>query len=218
MPSTDRSIPETQIIILAPHTLLRAAWQALVGQQPGLAVLATASSSVEFEGVGEPEGAAILLDVGSGQQTQVENLVKALPGVGILVLVDDYDLAEIGRLLGAGATGFLHRNAPVAELARGLIATGRGEIVLPPELAARALAAMARGNLADPLPEPNLTERELDVVRLLARGLTNKDIAQDLFLSVRTIEAHLRSIFGKLGVANRTEAALWAVNRGLGEI
>lgn len=65
----------------------------------------------------------------------------------------------------------------------------------------------------DRLIEP-LSEREADVLRLLAQGLTNKDIAQTLILSVRTVEAHLRSVYGKLGVRSRTEAALWAVKHG----
>jgi DNA-binding NarL/FixJ family response regulator len=104
----------------------------------------------------------------------------------------------------------------VAELARAIIAVGRGEIALPPSIAGRALAALARGeSVGGSLIEP-LSERESEVVQLLAQGLTNKDIAQTLFLSVRTVEAHLRNIFGKLGVRSRTEAALWATKHGYG--
>jgi DNA-binding NarL/FixJ family response regulator len=103
----------------------------------------------------------------------------------------------------------------VGDLARAIIAAGRGEIALPPHIAGRALAALARGEPAsdEGLIEP-LSERELEVLRLLAQGLTNKDMAQTLILSVRTVEAHLRNIFGKLGVRSRTEAALWAVTHG----
>ena len=76
---------------------------------------------------------------------------------------------------------------------------------------------LARGErLEGDLVEP-LSARETEVLGLLARGLTNKDIAQSLMLSVRTVEAHLRSIFGKLAVGSRTEAALWAVRHGYGE-
>lgn len=112
--------------------------------------------------------------------------------------------------------GCISRNDSVSDLARAIIAVGRGEIALSPHIAARALAAMARGvTIGGGLIEP-LSEREIEVLRLLGQGLTNKDIAQTLIVSVRTVEAHLRSIFGKLGVRSRTEAALWAIRHGYG--
>ena len=102
----------------------------------------------------------------------------------------------------------------MSALARAIIAAGRGEIVLPPSIATQALLALARGEpLESDLIEP-LTDREVEVLRLLGQGLTNKDIAQTLILSVRTVDAHLRSIFAKLGVRSRTEAALWMVKHG----
>jgi DNA-binding NarL/FixJ family response regulator len=108
------------------------------------------------------------------------------------------------------------RDAAVGDLARGIIAAGRGEIVLPADLATKALVALARGEDFQAEPEVTLTLREQQVLDLLAQGLTNKDIAQALILSVRTVEAHLRNIYDKLGVASRTEAALWAVNHDFG--
>jgi DNA-binding NarL/FixJ family response regulator len=114
-------------------------------------------------------------------------------------------------LLQAGAAGVLSRDATLPELTRALIAASRGEIVLPPELAARTLAALARGEVRSGQNIETLTEREREVLTLLAKGMTNKDIAQTLFLSVRTVEAHLRNVYGKLGVATRTEAVLWAM-------
>jgi DNA-binding NarL/FixJ family response regulator len=72
--------------------------------------------------------------------------------------------------------------------------------------------ALARGEVGQEESSVTLTEREREVLNFLAQGYTNKDIAQSLFLSVRTVEAHLRNIYGKLGVTSRTEAALWAVN------
>ena len=154
----------------------------------------------------------------------MRRLRAAAPDCGQLFLVGSYDLAEIIPLLQGGATGCVSREDSVGDLARAVVAAGRGEIVLPPTIAARALAALARGEPAGGptarssdggLLEP-LSEREMEVLRSLARGHTNKDIAQTLVLSVRTVEAHLRSIYGKLGVGTRIEAALWAVKRGYG--
>ena len=119
-------------------------------------------------------------------------------------------------LLQAGATGCISRDDTVGDLARAIIAAGRGEPVLPPVIASQALLALARGQAVSQNPIESLSEREMEIVRLLAQGQTNKDIAQTLILSVRTVEAHLRSIFARLGVRSRTEAALWAAKHGYG--
>jgi DNA-binding NarL/FixJ family response regulator len=120
-------------------------------------------------------------------------------------------------LLRLGATGFIARDTPVSDLARGIIAAGRGEVFLPTEFATKALVSLARGDIAQEGAANSLTGREQDVLNLLAQGITNKDIAQSLILSVRTVEAHLCNIYGKLGVASRTEAALWAVSHDYGQ-
>jgi DNA-binding NarL/FixJ family response regulator len=157
-----------------------------------------------------------LIDLPLPQADLAQQIKAALPDLGLLFLVQTYELAEILPLLQAGATGCLSRDASVGDLARAIIAVGRGEITLPPEIAARALVALARGETADQALVEPLSEREIEVLRLLAQGATNKDIAQTLILSVRTVEAHLRNIYGKLGVRSRTEAALWAVKHGYG--
>ena len=159
----------------------------------------------------------LLIDLPTPQPDVIRSLKEINSHIGLLVLVHSYDLVEIIPLLKAGATGCLSRDETVGNLARAIIAAGRGEIVLPPGIAMQALTALARGEPIGPEdPIEPLTDREVEVLRLLAQGLTNKDIAQTLILSVRTIDAHLRSIFGKLNVRSRTEAALWAVKHGYG--
>lgn len=211
----DSSAQLTQVIILAAAALPRMAWAALVEQMPGLEVWGIAANKEDLGALpltGNPT--SLLIDFPGLPINLVRTLATAVPDYGVLCLVDGYELDEIVALLQAGAMGCLSRDATVPELARALIAAGRGEIVLPPALATRALAALARGELSRLTDSESLTERESDVLGLLARGLTNKDIAQSLFLSVRTVEAHLRNIYGKLGVSSRTEAVLWAVQHG----
>ena len=157
---------------------------------------------------------SVLIDLPVPQLDVIKSLKESRSTFGLLVLVHSYDLAEIISLLKAGATGCVSRDATVSDLARAIIAAGRGEIVLPPSIATQALLALARGEPLEASPIEPLTEREVDVLRLLGQGLTNKDIAQTLILSVRTVDAHLRSIFAKLGVRSRTEAALWVVKHG----
>jgi len=206
----------TQVIILAETALHRSAWDALLAQQPGLAVWATAANHDDIAALSPPpKPATLLIDVPNQSPELVQHTTQLFPNYGALVLIDEYELAEIVLLLQAGAVGCLSRNATIADLSRAIIATGRGEIVLPPTLTAQVLTALARGEVLQKHPDgDDLTARETDVLRLLAKGMTNKDIAQTLFLSVRTVEAHLRNIYGKLKVASRTEAVLWAVEHG----
>ncbi len=205
----------TQVLIYAPATLHREAWRTLLTDQPSIIIgglLADVAQLAAFSPTDRPT--TLLIDLPTPQLDVIKDLKESRPALGLLVLVHAYDLVDIIALLKAGATGCLSRDATVSDLARAIIAAGRGEIVLPPSIATQALLALARGEpLESDLIEP-LTDREVDVLRLLGQGLTNKDIAQTLILSVRTVDAHLRSIFAKLGVHSRTEAALWVVKHG----
>ncbi len=206
----------TKVIVLASSALPRLAWEALLEKQPSVAVWGTAAHLNDILALPPTQSpTAVLLDLSSPLPPWIFQLSTKLPDYGFLFLVADYDIEQIVTLLQAGITGVLSQDATVPELTRGLLAAARGEIVLPPSLTAPALAALARGT-AHPRQHPveSLTDREQDVLTLLAQGMTNKDIAQSLFLSVRTIEAHLHNIYGKLEVNNRTEAVLWAMEHG----
>lgn len=206
---------KTFVIILSATTLPRLALAALLESLPGVNPWGVAASLEDVVALPPTDGpTSLLIDFPRPSITLVRDLASAVPGYGLLCLLDSYDLEEMIRLLQAGTTGCLVRDATVPELARALIATGRGEIVVPPTMAARALTALARGQVSQGAVVDALTDREREVLSLLAQGLTNKDIAQSLFLSVRTVEAHLRNIYGKLVVASRTEAVLWAIQNG----
>jgi DNA-binding NarL/FixJ family response regulator len=195
--------------------LQREAWRALLSNQPGIVISGMIAEPSQFTAPMQHEPpSTILIDQPIPQPETARQLQALAPRCGLLFLVQSYDLSVILPLLHAGATGFISRAASVGDLARAIIAVGRGEIVLPPEIAVQSLIALAQGKPVAQETNAPLSDRETEVLRLLAQGFTNKDIAQALFLSVRTVEAHLRSIFAKLGVSSRTEAALWAVQRG----
>lgn len=206
----------TRLVILAPVELYREAWRALLSSQPFITVVGVASDGDAARALLAPDGnpTTILVDLPGVRLDVARELEELVPGIGVLFLLDSYELTDIFSLLQSGVSGCLVRDATPAELSRAIIATGRGEIVLPPLIAARALAALAGGKTSHITSAAELTGREIEVLALLAQGMTNKDIAQMLFLSVRTIEAHLRSIYVKLNVASRTEAVLWAVKNG----
>ena len=204
---------KTNLVIFCAATLPRAAWAALLETQPSIFVTQTAVSITDLtQQTKSPT--AVFIDTPQLNEPFIRQLATAVPHAGLLFLVDSYDSNSLVTWLQAGATGFLDRNASVPDLARAIIAIGRGEIVLPPQLAPQVLRLLARGGVKEERPLDSLTEREKEVLTLLAQGLTNKDIAQTLILSVRTIEAHLRNIFSKLQVQSRTEAVLLAVHHG----
>lgn len=218
----------TRLIILASAALYREAWSALLCDRPYISLVGAGQDLAEtntFLAPGQPT--TILIDQPSPTPELAFQLRAAAPDCGLLFLVQAYHLGEIVALLQAGATGCITRDDSVTDLTRAIIAAGRGEIVLPATIASqvlsslvnttRALAALTHSQARGDSLEEALSQRETDILDLLGRGLTNKDIAQTLIISVRTVEAHLRNIYDKLGVHSRTEAALWAVQYGYGQ-
>lgn len=204
----------TRVVVLSPDSLPREAWRALLSAQPGLEVVwaaATPEASADWE-PREGEG-CVLVD--SGQSAEIVQRLKRLsPEWGVLVLVDAYEVTQIVELIRAGALGVIARNSMVPELVSGLAACARGELVIPVSLASEVLTRLMGDSGVRADGPSSLSSRETEVLHCLAQGLTNKNIAQALLLSVRTVETHLRAIYGKLEVASRTEAVLWAVRHG----
>lgn len=159
--------PVTGVLIVAPTALHRAAWAALLAQQPDVRVAGALADPTQLTAlVSSSAPTTVLLDLPIPFPDLVRQWHAVCATRGILVLVPSFDLGTILPLLQAGATGCLSRDESVGDLARALIAVGRGELVLPPAIAARALAALARGEpVQEVLAEP-LSERELEVLRL----------------------------------------------------
>lgn len=218
----------TRLLVFARASLYREAWCALLSNQPYIQV---GGAIRDLDGLTSlliaDQPTTILFDVPEIEPDLVYQLRARAPDCGVLCLVEDYELMKIVALLQAGATGCVSRDESVGDLTRAIHATARAEIVLPPAIATRALTSLANTTRAlaalshhQPIDRAlieALSERETEIVRLLGQGLTNKDIAQTLIVSVRTVEAHLRNLYDKLGVRSRTEAALWAVRQGNGQ-
>ena len=137
----------------------------------------------------------------------------AQPDVEIVALTSFIEESKVVAALEAGATGYLLKDATDRELADAIRAAHHGEMRLDPAVA-RVLADRLRRRDRQPEPVDPLTEREQDVLRLLGRGFSNKEIASELTITERTARTHVSNILGKLQLASRTQAALYAVERG----
>lgn len=206
------------VLLADDHALVREGTRRLLEAEADIRVVAEAGDGADAVREAERTRPNVaIMDVAMPGMSGIEatRQIKALlPNVAVLALTAYDDDQYVLALLDAGAAGFMLKDARSQELVEAVRAVHRGENVLRPGVAARALRrAVSRRGPAVASPPP-LSDREMDVLREAARGLPNKDIARRLNLSVRTIHTHLGNIFTKLGVGSRTEAVLLALRRG----
>jgi DNA-binding NarL/FixJ family response regulator len=202
-----------RVLVVDDHPVVRSGLRALLEGQDDLEVVGEAADGAQaLVAVAADPPDVVLLDLRMpvlDGVAVIDRLRRSHPGVRALVLTT-YDAdADIVRAVEAGATGYLLKDAPREELFRAVRAAARGEPVLAPAVAQRLMRRAG----APTAPTP--TERELDVLGLVAQGLTNRAIARRLHVSEATVKTHLVHAFAKLGVDDRTAAVTAALERGL---
>ena len=202
-----------KLVIVDDHPVVRDGLRGMFAGDPQFAVLGEAATGVEALTVAEavrPD--VILMDLRMPEMNGV-TAIAALRERGIaarVLVLTTYDTdSDVLPAIEAGATGYLLKDAPRDELFRAVRAAARGEAVLSPSVASRLM-----GKIRSPAEEP-LSQRELEVLRLVARGATNREAAARLFISEATVKTHLLHIYAKLGVKDRAAAVATAFERGL---
>ena len=209
-----------RILLADDHVVVREGTRQLLEREPDLEVIGGAGDGEETVALTtELKPDVIIMDIAMPKLSGIEATKKIksfLPSVAVLILTAyDYD-EYIFALMEAGAAGYLLKSVSGDELIDAIRAVYAGEPVLHP-VVIRKIIDHLRPHEAKPgegRPLELLSEREMEVLRLAAKGMGNKDIAGELFISVRTVQAHLRSIFNKLGVGSRSEAVIYALKRG----
>ena len=210
---------EIALIIADDHALVRQGIRVFLELQPDLAVLEEASSGEEAVRLaGELAPDVVLMDLimpGIGGVEATRRVRQVSPRSQVIVLTSYHEDEYIFPALRAGALSYVLKDVGPEELADTVRKAARGESVLHPRVAARVVEEL-RGNRRDtPNPFTQLSDRELDVLRLIADGCSNSEIAQKLIISEKTVKGHVSNILGKLHMVDRTQAAVFAWQQGL---
>jgi DNA-binding NarL/FixJ family response regulator len=210
-------MPPTRILIADDHTLMRQGLRQLCEGLGGFAVVAEArngAQAVALTGATQPD--VILMDIIMPDLDGVEairQIVRATPAARIIALTMYRQEQYMLDAIRAGARGYLLKTVDARDLIAAIEAVHRGEYLIDPVIAARVLSEFHLAAQEQPRIEP-LTESEMAVLRLVAQGVENERIAQELNYSVYTVANRLRTIYEKLHVSNRTQAALYALRQG----
>ncbi|HEV7994535.1 MAG TPA: response regulator transcription factor [Gemmatimonadaceae bacterium] len=199
-----------RVLVADDHPVVRSGLASVIAQQPELELVAEAANgrqAVELFREHRPD--VVLMDLRMPEMdgvSAIEQIRAGAPEARILALTTYEGDVDIHRALAAGARGYLIKDMLLSDVLSAIRAVHRGERVIPLAVAAR---------LAEFTPRSDLTEREIEVLQLVARGLSNRDVAGVIGRTDETVKVHLKNIFAKLGVADRTEAVTLAFSRGI---
>lgn len=216
-----------RVLLVDDQRLMRDGMKTLLSLEPDLQVVGEAGNGAE--GVQQalllrPD--VVLMDIRMPGMNGVEatrEIRRALPETRVLVLTTFDDDNLVMEALLEGAAGYLTKDLPAEEIGEAVRRVQTGGVVMPPPIAAKVVAELARrtaSQASPPGPEDGraleqLTERERDVLRLLGQGYSNKEIGEALYITEGTAKNHVSSVIDKLGLRDRTQAALWAVRHGI---
>jgi two-component system NarL family response regulator len=230
MPSASKSDrgsdDRLRVLIVDDHALFRRGLQMVLRQEEDIDVVGEAGDGHEaVEKAQELMPDVVLMDVRMPGQSGIqatEQIKDLIPHAKILMLTISDEEADLYDAIKAGASGYLLKEISIDEVADAVRSVWSGQSRISPSMASKLLtefAAMSkRADERQQLPAPRLTDREMEVLRLVAQGMNNRDIAKELFISENTVKNHIRNILEKLHLHSRMEAVVYAVREKLLEI
>ena len=208
-----------RVLVVDDHAVVRQGLRSLLELQDGIEVVGDAADGAQgVEAATRLRPDVILLDLvmpALDGISAMRLLRERLPGTRVIVLTSFLDDDKLLPAIRAGAAGYLLKNAEPQEVVRAVRAADAGQTVLDPVVASRLVETLASDDRGDPIDR--LTPREREVLLLIGRGFANKRIAPELGLAEKTVKAHVGHVLAKLGVSDRTQAAIAAVRAGLVE-
>ena len=215
-----------KVLIVDDHALFRRGLQMVLEGESDIDVVGEAGDG--HEAIERAESATpdvVLMDVRMPRRTGIEAtrvIKETLPSTKILMLTISDEEGDLYEAIKAGASGYLLKEISIEEVAGAVRKVNQGQSLISPSMASKLLnefaAMVKRRDERNQVPGPRLTERELEVLKLVAKGMNNRDIAQELFISENTVKNHVRNILEKLHLHSRMEAVVYAVREKLLEI
>ena len=203
-----------KVLLVDDHSVVRQGLRMFLNLEEGLEVVGEAENGAEaLERIGELQPDVVLMDLMMPVMDGIEAIEKAksqYPDVELVALTSVLEDRSVVKAVKAGAIGYLLKDTEAEELCKSIKAAAAGKVQLSPEASTRLMKALQSG---DPLEE--LTERELETLKALSQGKSNKDIADELFVTEKTVKTHVSNVLSKLGGKSRTQAALYAWQTGL---
>ena len=210
-----------RVLIADDHTILRKGIRALLGTEADIEVVGEAGDGLEtVDQAGAMRPDVILMDLLMPKMDGIEatrRITSAQPGVRILILTSFAADDKVFPAIKAGALGYILKDSGPTELVRAIHQVHQGQPSLAPAVALKVLHEISHPPQQPPTPDP-LTARELEVLRSIAQGRSNKDIADHLVITELTVSTHVSNILAKLHLASRTQAALYALKEGLANL
>jgi len=215
-----------RVLVVDDHALFRRGLEMVLGHEPDIEVIGEAgdgTEAVELASALLPD--IVLMDVRMPRRSGIEActaIKEVVPSAKIVMLTISDDEADLYDAIKAGASGYLLKEISIDEVGAAIRSVAGGQSLISPSMASKLLSEFAtmikKGDERQQVPAPRLTDRELQVLKLVAKGLNNRDIAKELFISENTVKNHIRNILEKLQLHSRMEAVVYAVREKLLEI